>query len=65
MTVNMVEERGKELAEDLKKNGEALKKGQRLSLGSFSRPHPPKPRMSVKVIYEGLPGNPTLTVRFK
>lgn len=53
------------LAADVKKSGESLKKGQLLSLGTFSRPHPPKPGTAVKVIYEGLPGNPTLSVRFK
>lgn len=53
------------LAADVKKSGESLKKGQLLSLGTFSRPHPPKPGTTVKAIYEGLPGNPTVSVRFK
>lgn len=53
------------LAGDLKKSGESLKKGQLLSLGTFSRAHPPKPGTSVRVIYEGLPGNPSVSVRFK
>lgn len=53
------------LAADLKKSGESLKKGQLLSLGTFSQIYPAKPGGSAKVVYEGLPGNPTLSVRFK
>ena len=53
------------LAQDLKKSGGALEKGQLLSLGSFSRLHAPRPGTSVKVIYEGLPGNPSVSVKFK
>jgi 2-keto-4-pentenoate hydratase len=53
------------LMKDLKASGVALKKGDLLSLGSFSRLLPPKPGTGAKVVYEGLPGNPTVTVRFK
>lgn len=53
------------LAEDLRKSGGALKKGQLLSLGTYSRPVPPKPGTEVKVVYDGLPGNPSVSVRFK
>jgi 2-keto-4-pentenoate hydratase len=42
-----------------------LKKGDLLSLGSFSRLLPPKPGTGAKVVYDGLPGNPTVSVRFK
>jgi 2-keto-4-pentenoate hydratase len=53
------------LLKDLNESGLALKKGDLLSLGSFSRLLPPKPGNSVKVTYEGLPGNPTVSVRFR
>ena len=53
------------LTQDVQKHGGSLKKGQLLSLGTFSRLHPPKPGAAVKVVYEGLPGNPTVSVRFK
>jgi 2-keto-4-pentenoate hydratase len=53
------------LVKDLSATGIALKKGDLLSLGSFSRLLPPKPGSSVKLTYEGLPGNPTVSVRFK
>lgn len=53
------------LAEDLAKSGGRLRAGDILSLGSFSAPMPPKPGMMVTVTYEGLPGNPSVSVRFK
>lgn len=53
------------LVEDLNGSGIALKEGDLLSLGSFSRLLPPKPGTGAKVIYEGLSGNPTVSVRFK
>ena len=53
------------LASDLAAEGKRLEKGMLLSLGSFSRLLPPKPGMQVTAIYEGLPGNPQVTVRFK
>lgn len=53
------------LIKDLKASGIFLKKGDLLSLGTFSRPLPPKPGTGVKVTYEGLPGTPTVSVRFK
>jgi 2-keto-4-pentenoate hydratase len=53
------------LVKDLNASGIALKKGDLLSLGSFSRLLPPKPNTGVKLTYEGLPGNPTVSVRFK
>lgn len=52
------------LAQDLKKSGGALRVGDLLSLGSFSRVRPAKAGSSVTVRYEGLPGNPELAVRF-
>lgn len=36
-----------------------------VTLGSFSRLLPPKPGSGAKVTYDGLPGNPTVSVRFK
>ncbi|HET7731596.1 MAG TPA: hypothetical protein VFK48_16355, partial [Usitatibacter sp.] len=53
------------LVKDLKDGGIALKKGDLLSLGSFSRLLPPQPGTGAKVTYEGLPGNPSVSVRFK
>jgi 2-keto-4-pentenoate hydratase len=53
------------LVKDLNDSGIALKKGDLLSLGSFSRLLPPKPGTGATLVYEGLPGNPTATVRFR
>jgi 2-keto-4-pentenoate hydratase len=53
------------LADDLKKSGITLKPGDLLSLGSFSRPLSPQAGQTVRVIYEGLPGNPSVSVRFR
>lgn len=53
------------LAEDLAKSGGKLRAGDTLSLGSFNPPLFPKPGMTVTVTYEGLPGNPGVSVRFK
>jgi 2-keto-4-pentenoate hydratase len=53
------------LVKDLKASGIVLKKGDLLSLGSFLRPLTPKPGTGVKVTYEGLPGTPAVSVRFK
>lgn len=53
------------LVKDLKASGIRLQKGDLLSLGSFSRPQLPKPGTGAKVTYEGLPGTPTVSVRFK
>ena len=51
--------------DDLKKSGVTLKPGDLLSLGSFSRLTPPKPGLRVNVVYEGLPGNPSVSVSFR
>ncbi|MFN9772274.1 MAG: 2-keto-4-pentenoate hydratase [Burkholderiales bacterium] len=53
------------LAEDLRRAGIVLKPGDLLSLGSFSRLMPPQPGTAVRAIYEGLPGNPSVSVRFR
>lgn len=53
------------LVKDLNASGIRLKKGDLLSLGSFSRLMPPKPGTGAKVVYEGLPGNLSVSVRFK
>lgn len=53
------------LARDLKASGITLKKGDLLSLGSFTRLLPPRPGLSVKAVYEGLPGNPSVSVSFR
>ncbi|MCX7139648.1 MAG: fumarylacetoacetate hydrolase [Proteobacteria bacterium] len=53
------------LVKDLNASGIKLKKGDLLSLGSFSKLIPPKPGTGAKVTYEGLPGTPSVSVRFK
>ena len=53
------------LAQDLEKSRIKLKSGDLLSLGSFTPPLAPRPGLRVTVRYEGLPGNPAVSVRFK
>jgi len=53
------------LAKDLARQGLALKPGDLVSLGSFSKLMPPKPGLAVQVIYQGLPGTPLVAVQFK
>ena len=53
------------LVQDLPKHGARLKKGDLVSLGSFSKLLPPKPGLAVEVLYDGLPGNPVVRVGFK
>lgn len=53
------------LVQDLSRQGITLKKGDLISLGSFSKLMPPKPGLSVEVVYQGLPGDPTAKVSFK
>lgn len=53
------------LAQDLERSGIRLKPGDLLSLGSFTQPMKPLPGMSIAVRYEGLPGDPAVSVRFK
>jgi 2-keto-4-pentenoate hydratase len=53
------------LAEDLRRAGITLKPGDLLALGSFSRLMPPQPGNTARVVYEGLPGNPSVSVRFR
>lgn len=53
------------LAEDLRKARIRLKPGDILSLGSFSAPLKPKPGLAVTVRYLGLPGDPSVGVRFR
>ena len=53
------------LHEDLARGRVQLKKGNVLSLGSFTPPLTPKAGTTVTVRYEGLPGNPAVSVRFR
>ncbi len=53
------------LAQDLARDGRAMKPGDLISLGSFSKLLPPKPGLAVEVQYQGLPGNPVVSVSFK
>jgi 2-keto-4-pentenoate hydratase len=52
------------LAAELKKEGITLKPGDLLSLGAFGM-GPAAAGQTVRVTYEGLPGNPQVAVRFK
>jgi 2-keto-4-pentenoate hydratase len=51
------------LAADLKKDGITLRPGDLLSLGAFGNLQP-QPGRALRVVYEGLPGNPSVQVRF-
>jgi 2-keto-4-pentenoate hydratase len=53
------------LVDDVRKSGERLRVGDKLSLGSFSAPMAPKPAMRVTVRYIGLPGDPQIHLRFR
>lgn len=53
------------LVQDLERSGVKLKPGDVLSLGSFTAPMSPRPGLVVTVRYEGLPGNPEVSVRFR
>jgi 2-keto-4-pentenoate hydratase len=53
------------LAADLRRAGIELRPGDLLSLGSFSRGWPVRPGTAARVTYEGLPGNPSVEVRFQ
>lgn len=50
---------------DLAQDGVSLKRGDLISLGSFSRLHPARPGITATVRYVGLPGTPSVTVRFR
>lgn len=52
------------LAADLKRAGITLRPGDLLSLGAFGN-LPARPGDGVRVIYQGLPGNPAVAVRFR
>jgi 2-keto-4-pentenoate hydratase len=52
------------LAADLKKDGITLKPGDLLSLGAFGNLQA-QPGKTLRVVYEGLPGNPSVQVRFR
>ena len=53
------------LVQDLEKSRIKLQPGDMLSLGSFTAPLAPRPGLTATVRYEGLPGNPAVSVRFK
>jgi 2-keto-4-pentenoate hydratase len=53
------------LAQDLQKHGLSLKKGDLVSVGSFSKLMPPKAGQKVEVQYQGLPDNPSVTLSFR
>lgn len=53
------------LIEDLRKSGERLRVGDKLSLGAFSPPIAPRSEQRIGIRYNGLPGDVQLNVRFK
>ena len=53
------------LAKELQQQGLALRKGDLVSVGSFSKLLPPKPGQTIEVRYQGLPGDPVVRVNFK
>jgi 2-keto-4-pentenoate hydratase len=53
------------LAKDLARDGRSLKKGDLISLGSFSKLMPPRAGVAVEAVYFGLPGNPSVGASFK
>ncbi|HJV82414.1 fumarylacetoacetate hydrolase [Noviherbaspirillum sp.] len=53
------------LAQDIARAGGRLRAGDLLSLGSFSKLTPPKPGTDIRVVYEGLDGTPTVSVKFR
>jgi len=53
------------LVADLAKSGRALKAGDLVSVGSFTPLTPPKAGEAITVSYEGLPGNPSVSVTFE
>ena len=53
------------LAEALAKEGQSLKPGDLVSVGSFSALLPPRPGLAVTATYHGLPGAAPVSVRFK
>ena len=53
------------LVQDLARAGVKLKSGDVLSLGSFTAPMPARPGLALAVRYLGLPGEPSVSVRFR
>jgi 2-keto-4-pentenoate hydratase len=53
------------IARDLAASGTRLKAGDLISVGSFTPLTPPKSGQTVTARYEGLPGNPAVSVSFK
>jgi len=53
------------IAADLARSGLALKPGDLVSVGSFSRLLTPEPGLRVTVQYLGLPGSPAVSVNFE
>jgi 2-keto-4-pentenoate hydratase len=53
------------IARDMAANGTRLKAGDLISVGSFTPLTPPKPGQTVTARYDGLPGNPQVSVSFK
>lgn len=52
------------LARVLRTNGITLKEGDLLALGSFAMSQSPRQNNSISVKYAGIPGNPSLAVKF-
>lgn len=53
------------LARDLEQNAQRIQMNDRISVGAFFPGHTPTPGLGIIVQYEGLPGDPSVAVRFK
>jgi 2-keto-4-pentenoate hydratase len=53
------------LVDSLRREGRRLEAGDLVSVGSFTPLAAPKPGQTVRVQYEGLPGDPTVAVHFE
>lgn len=53
------------LADELQKSGIRLRPGDLLSLGAFGQRITPKAGQQYRAVYEGLPGNPEVSVQFR
>lgn len=53
------------LIDHLRRSGMRLKAGDRLSLGAYSPPVPPRAGRRLIVRYVGLPGDPVIAIRFR
>jgi 2-keto-4-pentenoate hydratase len=53
------------LAKDLADNGQRIQMSDRISVGAFFPGGTPKPGLAINVQYQGLPGDPSVAVKFR